>query len=410
MSSTAGQTVTDQSAMQLMAVWRCRHLIADMVSGCPIDEFVRDGDERHPVPSSPFVLDPAEHVDANDWRYQLVFSAASCGNGFAYGTQYDDRGFVVKAETVPVSEVSVTQKGGFLAPPVYKLGGKVVDTDRVLHLRAFGPMPGSVMGLNPIEYARATIGLGLAVREFGADWYETGGHPTTALVTDGPLEDGDALRAKEKFREATTNDHIVALGNGWKLESVQVNPDDALFLAATNATGVDICGFYGIPPSLLGYAPPAGGTLTYQNGEQRMLDLLTMTLQWWFSRLERAITRQLQPGRYVKCNIDGLLRSDAVTRWKIHDLAVRLGARNLDEVREKEDTAPLPDGVGAKFLWPPAGVTAGEAALDDAESARQIAELIQKVYLGVGVVITAEEARLLINQAGGALGPTMEAQ
>jgi len=404
-SATAGQSVTNESANQLMAVWRCRHLIADMVSGCPIDEFTKTGAERTPVlDMSPFVADPSQFVDASSWRYQLIFAAVSTGNGVAYGVDYDERGLVQRAEVVPVGEWSCSQ-AGFLAPPVWKIGNRVVDSDRIIHLPAFGPAPGSVLGMNPIHHARATIGLGMAVRQFGASWYASGGHPTTALVTDAELDDDDMVKAKERFREATLDDHIVALGNGWRLESVQVSPDDALFLAATNATGVDICGFHGIHPTMLGYAPPAGGTITYQNGEQRMLDMLVTTLQWWFARVERCITGQIRPERYVKINLDALLRSDAMTRWRIHDLKVRLGAANINETRALED-APGIGADGDQFLWPPAGISA-QVVSTDADEARQIAELIQKIYLGVGVVISADEARVLINQAGGDLAGTL---
>jgi hypothetical protein len=241
----------------------------------------------------------------------------------------------------------------------------------------------------------------MAVREFGANWYESGGHPTTALVTEQSISNDDATAAKERFREATRDDHIAVLGNGWELQSVQVSPDDALFLAATNATGVDICGYHGIHPTMLGYAPPAGGTITYQNGEQRMLDMLVTTLQWWFARVERCITGQIRPDRYVKINLDALLRSDAATRWKIHDMRLRHGSTTVNRVLNLEDEEGIgPDGD--RYVWPPAGVPAS-AELSEADQAREIAEMIQKIYLGVGVVITAEEARLLINQAGGGL-------
>lgn len=355
-TSSAGQIVTNDSANQLMAVWRCRHLIADMVAGCPIDEFTKVGGERTPVLDvSPFVENPSMFVDPSSWRYQLVMAAVSTGNGVAYGTEYDERGFVRQAEVVPMSEWSCTQ-AGFLAPPVWKIGGKVVEPARIVHLPAFGPAPGSVLGMNPIHHARTTIGLGMAVREFGASWYEGGGHPTTALVTEGTLDNHDALNAKERFREATMGDHIVALGNGWDLKSVQVSPDDALFLAATNATGVDICGYHGIHPTMLGYAPPAGGTITYQNGEQRMLDMLVTTLQWWFARVERCITGQLRPDRYVKINLDALLRSDAMTRWKIHDMRLRHGSTSVNRILNLEDEEGIGED-GDRYVWPPQGVS-----------------------------------------------------
>ena len=347
-TGTAGQAVTERTAMQLMAVWRCRHLIADLVAGLPVEQFRQVGDRRQRVAQlAEFVRRPSDLVEPEEWRYQLVLDATGWGNGYAFVTQFGPDGWPRRAETVSATDVQVRQAGQF-APPAYLIGGSPVDSERVIHLRAYGPKAGSVMGMSPIQHAAQTIGLGLAVRDYGASWYEGGGHPTTVLSTEQPITSDQAVDAKAAFRQATLGDHIAVLGNGWTMQSVQASPDDALFLAATNATAVDICGYFGIPAELLGYGPN-GSSLTYANREQRTLDLLVFTLQWWIGRVEKLITRQLPQPQYVKLNVDALLRSDAATRWGIHRIARELGARNVDEIREFEDEDPLPDGAGQSY-------------------------------------------------------------
>jgi hypothetical protein len=55
----------------------------------------------------------------------------------------------------------------------------------------------------------------------------------------------------------------------------------------------------------------------------------------------------------------------------------------------------------------PAGTTDADGnplrTNEQMEQARDLAEVIQKIYLGVGKVITSDEARVIINQAGGSL-------
>lgn len=58
-SGTAGQVVNENTALQSMAVWRCRHLIADIVSGLPIDQFRSSGKRREQMPASEFVRKPS---------------------------------------------------------------------------------------------------------------------------------------------------------------------------------------------------------------------------------------------------------------------------------------------------------------------------------------------------------------
>ena len=351
--TAAGVSVNSDNAMRHMAVWRCKHLLADLVAGLPIDQFREVNKERKEMPQSEFVRTPSDLIEQDEWCYSLMLSALDCGNGYALVTKFGSDGLARRAEIVPPAEMSVTQDG-FLAPPRYKIGNKEVDADKILHLRAFGPAPGSVLGMSPIRAMAPTVGLGLAVREFGASWYQGGGHPTTALKTAQNITSDQAAEAKEAFRAATTGDHIVALGNAWELESVQQDPSDALFLNATNATTVDICGYYGVPPEFLGYANQGAGSVTYANREQRILDLLTMTVGWWVGRVERLISRQTPSPQFIKKNVDALLRSDAATRWGIHKIAVEIGAHSPNDVLHLEDEDPRTDPGGDEYVVPKA--------------------------------------------------------
>lgn len=352
--SAAGQPVTLDRAYTLMPVWRCQHMIADIVSGLPVQQFRRRAGRTEEMARSSFVDAPSRLVSAQEWRYGLMLDALSYGNAAAVVTDVDALGWPSRAELVAWPDVDVRQPDGALSPPQYRVSRRPVDIERIMHLRAFGPRAGSVLGMSPITHARETLGLGLAVRQFGAEWYASGGHPTTVLTPSQQITAQQAHDAKERFRAATRGDHVAVVGQGWDLKSVQVSPDDALFLAATNATAVDICGFYGIPPELVGYAPTGSGSLTYANREQRAIDLLVFTLQWWIGRMERLISAQLPAGQYVRVNVDGFLRSDSMARWQIHEIAQRLGVRTRNEIRDLEDESPLPDG-GDELLWPPGG-------------------------------------------------------
>lgn len=350
---TSGQAVNSESAMRHMAVWRCKHLLADLVAGLPMDQFREANRVRTTMPQSEFVRSPSDLIEQDEWCYSMMLSALDCGNAYALVTKFGTDGLARRAEVVPHEEMSVTQ-AGFLSPPVYKIGHREVDADKVLHMRAFGPRPGTVLGMSPIRAMAPTVGLGLAVREFGASWYGGGGHPTTLLTTQQPLNDVQATAAKETFRAATTGDHIAVLGNAWELKSVQQSPSDALFLNATNATTVDICGYYGVPPEFLGYANAGTGSVTYANREQRILDLLTMTVGWWVGRFERLISRQIPQPQFVKKNVDALLRSDAATRWQIHKIARQMAVHSPNDVRRLEDETPISVADGGDSYAPPA--------------------------------------------------------
>ena len=75
------------------------------------------------------------------------------------------------------------------------------------------------------------------------------------------------------------------------------------------------------------------------------------------------------------------------------------GWQSGNETRAFEDMNPV-EGLD-EYRRPLNMAAVGEGG--DAPSAREIAEMVQKVYLGVGVVITADEARDLLRRAGAVL-------
>ena len=69
-------------------------------------------------------------------------------------------------------------------------------------------------------------------------------------------------------------------------------------------------------------------------------------------------------------------------------------------VKKNDFSLLVHSGLVSVQLNPPGG----PAGLpDEQQQARNLVEMVQKVYLGVGVVLTAEEARKLLNQAGATL-------
>jgi phage portal protein BeeE len=73
-------------------------------------------------------------------------------------------------------------------------------------------------------------------------------------------------------------------------------------------------------------------------------------------------------------------------------------------VDAEDDTLLQHTGLTSVQLVRP-GEGDGQTAQTPAEEARNLVEMVQKVYLGVGVVLSAEEARGLLNQAGADLSP-----
>jgi HK97 family phage portal protein len=212
------------------------------------------------------------------------------------------------------------------------------------HRRMY-PSPGRLIGLSPVAYHASTIGLGLAAERFGVQWFQDGAHPSGLLTNEAALDPGDAQTAKERFMAAMTGTREpLVLGQGWKYQQVQVSANESQFLETQKYTSAECARIYGPGmPEMLGYE--TGTPQTYSNDEQRSIHLLTYTLDPLLVRGEEMWTSLLPDGQYAKYNRAALLRTDLLTRYRAHALALRNQFKTVDEVRDDEELQPVPWGA-----------------------------------------------------------------
>lgn len=347
--TTSGQPVNDERALQLSAVWGCVDLLATLVSTLPIDEYRKVQQVRVALPNPMLLEDPAgDGTGFEVWSRQLMTSCLLRGNGYGLILQVGTDGWPTQIESLHPDRITWRRELNF-GPVESFLDNKPVGRwplGPLWHLPVY-VMPGSPIGMSPIQFAANTIGLGLAAQRFGAGWFNGGGLPIGTLESDQVIDQPTAKVLKERLRDAVKPGEPLVLGAGLKFNAIQVNPEDSQFLETIKATADDVARFFFRRP------PGEGGQITYANVEARSLDLLTYTLTGWLVPIEKAISRLRPRPRYVKFNADALVRVDLATRYRAHDTAIRSGLNSRDERRQLEDYGPIPDGTGGEFLWPP---------------------------------------------------------
>lgn len=360
--TSAGVPVDDEQALRLGAVWQCIDLLAELVSTLPIDQYRRVGSGLpQPMVSAPLLVDPIGDGSGFEvWCRQVMESLLLRGNAFGFITALDDQTYPRNIEVLHPDRVSLRRALNF-GPVDWFLDNKLIEKypdGPLWHLAAYNS-PGSPVGRSPIRYGAETIGLGVATRKFGAQWFGDGAHPTSVIEHDTePMpSESEATRIKQRILSVLhDNREPLFMGGGWKLKAIQVSPDESQFLETAKANADDVARFFFRRP------PGEGGQVTYANVEARSIDLLTYTVNGWLVRLERALSRLRPRGQFAKFNAGALLRTDLKTRYEAHVLAVRGGIATPNERRELEDLPPHPDGN--QLLWPPFATKSGT---DEAE-------------------------------------------
>lgn len=390
------------TALQSVAVRTAADLIASITSELPVDVYRGKGKDRREMPMPSWLEDPdGDGYGLEDWAYRVMMSWLLRGNLYGEDLDIAPTGFRRQMEIFNPDCVHGWMEDG---RPVWSVNGRT-DADlqrRFVHKRV-NPMPGQILGLSPIAYHATTIGVSLSSTAFGAQWFRDGAHPGGILRnTEVPLDaEGNVKTAKQRFLAALRGvREPLVLGRGWEYQAIQVAPEESQFLETMGWSEAQCARLFGPGiAEVLGYAVK-GASLTYSNIQDRDIHLLKYALNRWFRRFERLAKTFLPPGQYVILNRDALLQTNTLQRYLAHASALQNKWKVPNEVREVEDLQPVPWGDK-----PDSGGDPGTTQESEADQARAVAELIQKVYLGVGVVLTDEEARELANKAGAGLAP-----
>ena len=329
-----------ESSLQKVAVWCAVDLTASMVSILPIDVYEGTGAAQREIAPPKILEDPSgEGYGVADWVYQYMASLLLRGNTNGHVADRDRLGNPTQIVLYHPDEVQGWRdlKSGL---PTWRAGGAEVPADEMWHQRAYS-IPGRLMGLSPVAHHAGTIGLGIAASRFGQQWFEDGAHPSGMLTNDQALNKEQSQTAKARFMASLRGSREpLVLGAGWKFQAIQVAPEESQFLETQKYTSAECARIYGPGVAeILGYE--TGGAMTYANVEQRSLDLLTYSLDRWIVRTEKMFTAMLPPGQHVKLNRAALARTDLLTRFRAHALALQNRWTVPNEVRQIEDQPPV---------------------------------------------------------------------
>ncbi|MGW7195542.1 phage portal protein [Streptomyces chryseus] len=326
-----------EASLQKVAVWSCVNLTATIAECMPVDMVNEDG-KHLPLPAWMADLGGDGH-GLPDWLYQYVYSLMLRGNGYGLTGERDRRrGTPTLIQLQHPDEVGLSQVEG---RPQWKVGGRTLEDPEQMWHRRVHPVPGRTLGLSPIAVHAMTIGTGISAMRFGAQWFEEGAHPTGMLTTSKNLDRKQAATAKERFMAAIRGRREpVVLGGDWKYQTVQVKANESQFLETHGYTAAECCRIFGPGyAEIFGYE--TGGSLTYSNIEQRSLDFLTYAADPWLVRIETALSSLLTPGWKVRFNRAALVRTDLLTRYRAHAIALRSQFKIINEVRADEDWQPV---------------------------------------------------------------------
>ena len=354
MGTASGMTVTLATAAGLAAVAVCERVLTSDVSQLPLVLYRRTGNGLEPAKERD--LYRVLHQRANGWqtstqlRRLMMRDLLFRGNAYAFinGKGRDD---VDELLRIHPDTVQVEQGKDLRLTYHVRQGDGETRTyrqEKIMHL--WKDSDDGIIGLNPIELHRETIGDGLALRQNGSKFFANASRLSGILeMAQGTKLSPEASKSllndfNEMYQGNETAHSTAVLPGGIAFKPVSVSMQDAQYLESRKKTDRDIYGIFGVPPHKGGDLDQAA---VRANVESENISYVVSSLMPWLVCWEQCIMRDLLPPTdeyVVKHNVTGLLRGDAVTRSNYYRTMVQIKAMNPNEVREKEDMNPYEGG------------------------------------------------------------------
>jgi len=359
--STAGKAVTEQSAMQMTAVYACVRILSEAIAGLPLHlyRYNEDGGKEKALGHPLYLLlhdEPNPEMSSFVFRETLMTHLLLWGNAYAQIIR-NGKGEVMALYPLMPNRMTVDrdsngqlyysyQKSNSDAPTMP--GGTVIlKPSDVLHVPGLGF--DGLVGYSPIAMAKNAIGLAIATEEYGAKFFANGATPGGILEYPGTVKDPDRVRDSwnRGFSGSQNAGKVAILEEGMKYTPISIAPEQAQFLETRKFQINEIARIFRVPPHMVGDLEKS----SFSNIEQQSLEFVKYTLDPWVVRWEQSIQRTLLTAEektqyFVKFNLEGLLRGDYQSRMNGYATARQNGWMSANDIRELENLDRIPAEAG----------------------------------------------------------------
>lgn len=342
----AGVPVGTRGAMAITDVWACVRVIAQTGATLPLHAYRRREAGGRERVTAELLERPAPGLTQFTFVSRCLTHLALWGECFI-GKFRDGDDELAFLDLLSPDAVTVHFEGGepvFTWTPPNGATPVPLTRDDAIHVRLL-TLDG-VRGASPVAVCRDALGLNKALAEHAGATAQRGYRPDGVVtVREGPGAEEVVTNLQRRWDDRHSRPGRTAfVTSEVTYTAVSTPARDAQFLEQRQASTVETCRLFGVPPWMV--AAPSGDSLTYSNTEGQAAAFVKFGLAPYLVALEQAITDDgdlLPPGdTYAQFAVDALLRPDSAGRAAFYTaaLAEKTGWMRRSEVRELEDLPP----------------------------------------------------------------------
>ena len=360
LNTKAGVSVSPASSLTYSAVFACVDLIASTISTIPVNIFEETKDGKFSaINHDQFYLikkEPHPMYSKVQWTKLMVVHYLLWGDGISvinrdkmgrpesYSLQMPWDWSVEIIKDIKTGKKSKWHKiCGVLYPDSDIIQWSDLSID-------------GLKGCGRVEQHKETIGLGLAMRDYGNSLMANGGKVMGYIHGERNMTPDAYKLISEKFLTGYGNDNGVGvLPHGWKYEPFKhpMPPASAEWLGGKKYTVEEVCTIFRTAPILIGSSGGVNNSVAESVIRTWLMTtiapIVTMIEFEWDRKIFRTKERNTY---YVKYNLWSLDKADILKTMDALVKGVNNGLYNKDEARAILERNKLPNGLGQDFYQP----------------------------------------------------------
>ena len=339
---TFKEVVEDDKLFRLSVAQSCIKYISEDIASLPLKLYVKTEDGRREAEGDP--LNKVLQIKANSYTPSITFReyivASILTKKAAYAEKvFDGVGNVVGLYPLEPNKIEPVIENRRKYFRYKKTEHEIIKFpfEKIFEVQGF-----SVNGLygdDPLNTLKNPLEIGKLTEDFVREFYENGSFYGGYFHSPNNLDDTtyDRLKAeRNQARMHKTNKDIILEGVEYKALTMSMKDSD--FIQTRKHQIAEIARFYRVPLPFLNELDRA----TFNNIEELGIWYVKYCLLPICRRIEQymnlcLIKESEQDIKFIKHNLDGLLRGDARTRWETYRVGLDKGVYNIDEVREMEE-------------------------------------------------------------------------
>lgn len=355
----SGTTVTEEKALSLTAVWACIDIISNTMATMPLHVNRR----LYPVGKERDIKNPLYDLLHNNpnpeqtsfqWRKLTNVHRLLWGAGISE-IEFDDTGTPIALWPLPPWKVRPkrTQKGSLY----YEFNDNAtVKLFQPWEVVVFTTLQTTDEWKSPIQVHRETIGMAMAVMEYGSKVFGTGINPAGILsgvsFSDEDTEESIRKKFGDTYSGLNGGKRLMLLEEGVKFERIGLPPVDAQYLETMRFNLSEIARIYGVPLYML--ADHEKQTSWGTGIEEQKDGYITFTILPIATQSEQELNKKLikDNQRFCEYMTAGLLRGTLKSRMEAYQKGFSMGMYSPDDLRDMENLNPLSDGQGDIYTIP----------------------------------------------------------